>query len=219
MKKNTQPPPSRAVVTKVCEGGEVGDKARNRHSDCAEATRWILRVRFLQFVPGCSGVPGACQAGDATSTPLSCVLQEATALCTKGLLGAPTYNPHPSQAARSPSRGGEALLARLCDFTDSETVQKNHAFSLTFAVPQASIRPPAGGSGERIYLVAHLPSSQEHEGDQQCVAVRAACRADLRAVCSARLLVPAGGQRSRGHPDVSRPRPGAAFRQRPSGAF
>lgn len=64
------------------------------------------------------------------------------------------------------------------DFLTSQTQQlsgrSNHAFSGTSVVARASVRPPAGGSRERIDPAARSPSSREQEGDPPCVAVRTA---------------------------------------------
>lgn len=63
------------------------------------------------------------------------------------------------------------------DFLTSQTQKlsgrSNHAFSGT-SVARASVRPPAGGSRERIDPAARSPSSREQEGDPPCVAVRTA---------------------------------------------
>lgn len=96
------------------------------------------------------------------------------------------------------------------DFLTSQTQQlsgrSNRAFSGTSVVARASVRPPAGGSRERIDPAARSPSSREQEGDPQCVAVRTAgSQARERATTPGCPCRRGDSGRSGGHPDVCRP--------------
>lgn len=98
------------------------------------------------------------------------------------------------------------------DFLTSQTQQlsgrSNHAFSGTSVVARASVRPPAGGSRERIDPAARSPSSREQEGGPpQCVAVRTAgSQAREHAAAPGCPCRQGDSGRSGGHRDVCRPR-------------
>lgn len=199
MKKNTQPPLSRAVVTKVCKGGAVGDEGRDRHSDCAEAAGRILRAGFLQFVPGCSGVCQARKTPPPRPSPAFCRRRRPCA--PRGCGGHP-HIPHilHELAAWPPSGEGESLLARLSDFTDSETVWKKQPCVFWDLRRSGLCQAPCRGLARKdrpCGTFAFLSGA----GGRPAVCGREDSRqSDPRARRRARLPVPAGGQRTERRP-------------------
>lgn len=200
MKKNTQPPLSRAVVTKVCKGGAVGDEGRDRHSDCAEAAGRILRAGFLQFVPGCSGVCQARKTPPPRPSPAFC--RRWWPCAPRGCGGHP-HIPHVLHelAAWPPSGEGESLLAKLSDFTDSETVWKKQPCVFWDLRRRSGLcQAPCRGLARKdrpCGTFAFLSGA----GGRPAVCGREDSRqSDPRARCRARLPVPAGGQRTERRP-------------------
>lgn len=205
MKKNTQPPLSRAVVTKVCKGGA----GRDRHSDCAEATGRIPRAGFLQFVPGCSGVCQARKTPPPRPSPAFCRRRRPCA--PRGCGGHP-HVPHVLHelAAWPPSGEGESLLARLSDFTDSATVWKKQPCVFWDLRRRSGLcQAPCRGLARKDRPCGSFAFLSGAGGRPAVCGREDSRQSGPRARHRARLPVPAGGQRTERRPPrrVSPPAP------------